>query len=299
MTGARTPTRRDRIRAARPLSVGDLAGLARAGEEAGYGPSSCRRWCPRHPGGPDGPGGRDRSAPAGDRRRALPARSPALLAMAAATVQERLGWAAPARGRDRSRGSRSADEARFDGRGPTPRVRRRRGAVDGAAVATDLQLEKPPQIWIAALGPKATRLAGAIADGVILNWCTPERVAVAAAELAEGAEGAGRDPAAVTIAVYVRAALAPGTQEAARRGGRGLRDVSGVSPPVRRSRDRPAEPDDVGRAGSSSPTPRAARDRLDAYRGAGAHLPVVYPVVPSGAPDAASARLTLDLLAPT
>ena len=45
--------------------------------------------------------------------------------------------------------------------------------------------------------------------------------------------------------------------------------------------------------------PVSARERLDAYRGAGAHLPVVYPVVPGGVPDAAAARLTLDLLAPT
>ena len=39
------------------------------------------------------------------------------------------------------------------------------------------------------------RLAGEIADGVLLNWCTPERVRSASSELREGAESAGRDPA--------------------------------------------------------------------------------------------------------
>jgi alkanesulfonate monooxygenase SsuD/methylene tetrahydromethanopterin reductase-like flavin-dependent oxidoreductase (luciferase family) len=172
------------------------------------------------------------------------------------------------------------------------------GAVDGAVVTTDLRLPNPPQIWIAALGPKATRLAGAIADGVILNWCTPARVAAAAMQVAEGAEGAGRDPAAVTIAVYVRAALAPGTQEAARRAAA----VYATYPAYRRQfvdlGIDAADPDDVVR-GVILTDPASARDRLDAYRGAGAHLSVVYPVVPRGEPAAASARLTLDLLAPT
>src|SRR5436189_2371745 len=67
--------------------------------------------------------------------------------------------------------------------------------------------ERPPPIWIAALGPKATRLAGAIADGVLLNWCTPERVARAREELAGGAAEGGRDPAEVTVGVYVRACV--------------------------------------------------------------------------------------------
>src|SRR4029453_9503463 len=60
-------------------------------------------------------------------------------------------------------------------------------------------------IWVSALGPKAMRLAGEIADGVILNWCPPERVSLARARVAEGAEAAERDPVSVTVAVYVRA----------------------------------------------------------------------------------------------
>jgi 5,10-methylenetetrahydromethanopterin reductase len=62
-------------------------------------------------------------------------------------------------------------------------------------------------IWVAALNPKAMRLAGEVADGVLLNWCPPERVAFARERIREGAEAAERDPASVTLAVYVRACV--------------------------------------------------------------------------------------------
>ncbi len=51
----------------------------------------------------------------------------------------------------------------------------------------------PVQVWLAAEGPRTQRLAGRIADGVILSNClTPERMAAAYANLAAGAEEAGR-----------------------------------------------------------------------------------------------------------
>jgi alkanesulfonate monooxygenase SsuD/methylene tetrahydromethanopterin reductase-like flavin-dependent oxidoreductase (luciferase family) len=282
-----------------PYPWADLTGLARAGEEAGYR----ALFLPEV-------GARDTLATlaglAADTDRLLlgtgvvpvPARSPALLAMAAATVQEASGGrlvlgvgTGPAVAGALTRLGSTVEALRLAFAGG-------RGTVDGAPVATDLQLETPPQIWIAALGPKATRLAGAIADGVILNWCTPERVAAAAAEVAGGAEAAGRDPAVVTIAVYVRAALAPGTQEAARRAAAAYATYPAYRRQFADLGIDAADPDDVVREVILT-DPASARDRLDAYRGAGAHLPVVYPLVPGGAPDAASARLTLDLLAPT
>src|SRR5204863_1073729 len=45
-------------------------------------------------------------------------------------------------------------------------------------------------------------------------WCTPERVASAKRTMAEAAEGAGRDPASLTVAVYVRATLDAGESAA-------------------------------------------------------------------------------------
>jgi alkanesulfonate monooxygenase SsuD/methylene tetrahydromethanopterin reductase-like flavin-dependent oxidoreductase (luciferase family) len=71
-----------------------------------------------------------------------------------------------------------------------------------------LSLESaPPPVWLGALGDRMIRLAGEVADGVLLNWCTPERVAQAKRLVREGAERADRDPADVTVAVYVRACL--------------------------------------------------------------------------------------------
>jgi alkanesulfonate monooxygenase SsuD/methylene tetrahydromethanopterin reductase-like flavin-dependent oxidoreductase (luciferase family) len=65
----------------------------------------------------------------------------------------------------------------------------------------------PPPIWLGALGDRMVGVAGAVADGVLMNWCTPERVAAARRVLSRGAERGGRDPAQLTLAVYVRACL--------------------------------------------------------------------------------------------
>jgi alkanesulfonate monooxygenase SsuD/methylene tetrahydromethanopterin reductase-like flavin-dependent oxidoreductase (luciferase family) len=62
-------------------------------------------------------------------------------------------------------------------------------------------------IYLAALGPQMCRLAGEVADGILLNWVTPEYAARAIADVRRGAERAGRDPAAVDIACYIRAAV--------------------------------------------------------------------------------------------
>lgn len=78
----------------------------------------------------------------------------------------------------------------------------------------DFVPERPDvPIYLAALGPQMCRLAGQVADGVLLNWATPEAVAEAVSEVRRGAEGAGRDPAAVDVACYIRAAA--GDDEAA------------------------------------------------------------------------------------
>jgi 5,10-methylenetetrahydromethanopterin reductase len=77
---------------------------------------------------------------------------------------------------------------------------------DGFELGLDLPTGPPP-IWLGALGDRMIELAGRVADGVILNWCTPERVAEAVTLVARGAEEAGRDPDAVTVSVYLRACL--------------------------------------------------------------------------------------------
>ena len=51
------------------------------------------------------------------------------------------------------------------------------------------------------------RLAGEIADGALLNWATPERVAVSQSAIDAGAARAGRDPGAVPMTMYIRVCI--------------------------------------------------------------------------------------------
>jgi alkanesulfonate monooxygenase SsuD/methylene tetrahydromethanopterin reductase-like flavin-dependent oxidoreductase (luciferase family) len=62
----------------------------------------------------------------------------------------------------------------------------------------------PAPVYLAALGPQMLRLAGETADGVLLNWATPERIAASRAAIDEGAARAGRDPGTVPMTMYIR-----------------------------------------------------------------------------------------------
>jgi alkanesulfonate monooxygenase SsuD/methylene tetrahydromethanopterin reductase-like flavin-dependent oxidoreductase (luciferase family) len=168
--------------------------------------------------------------------------------------------------------------------------------------------DEPVPIWISALGPRAMRLAGEVADGVLLNWCTPERVQAAKADLREGAEAAGRDPADVTVAVYVRASMGAGDeasmralQEAAGEYASypayarqfalmGLEEESRRAAAAHASGRSEDVPEELVRSVSLVGEPSAARERLDAFREAGADLPVVYPVATEGDPIGSVAR---------
>lgn len=245
----------------------------------------------------------------------MASRTPILTAMAAATVHERSGGRlllglgtgpAPPGALDRLRVLITTLRALFAGE---------RVDVEGRTVRLALVPEQPVPIWIAALGPRAVRLAGEAADGVLLNWCTPERVATAAVQLREGAESAGREPARVTVAVYVRASL--GVDEPAAM--RSLRAAAGeyasfpayavqfasmglgdearaaaVAHAAHRLRD---VPESLVRAVCLTGDAGAAGERLNAYREAGADLPVIYPV--AGADDpSGSVAATLRATAP-
>jgi alkanesulfonate monooxygenase SsuD/methylene tetrahydromethanopterin reductase-like flavin-dependent oxidoreductase (luciferase family) len=62
-------------------------------------------------------------------------------------------------------------------------------------------------VYLAALGPQMLRLAGEVADGALLNWATPERIAVSRARIDEGIARAGRDPDAVPLTMYIRVCI--------------------------------------------------------------------------------------------
>lgn len=70
-----------------------------------------------------------------------------------------------------------------------------------AAVAALRGLLPNVRIVVAAMGPRMARLAGEVADGVLLNWLTPAGLTAVAAEVRAGGNA--------RLLSYVRAALGP------------------------------------------------------------------------------------------
>ncbi|HEY2278694.1 MAG TPA: LLM class flavin-dependent oxidoreductase [Streptosporangiaceae bacterium] len=62
-------------------------------------------------------------------------------------------------------------------------------------------------VYLAALGPQMLRLAGETADGALLNWATPARIAASRAEIDAGAARAGRAPGSVPMTMYIRVCI--------------------------------------------------------------------------------------------
>lgn len=154
----------------------------------------------------------------------------------------------------------------------------------------------PPPIWLGALGDRMIGLAGEMADGVILNWCTPERVAQARLLIGRGAEAAGLDPGGLTVSVYVRACLGvevtPALEALRAMTGQyaaipqylrqfdlmGLGDEASLAAKAHRA-GRPEEvPDSLVRAVTVAGGRSEALGRFEAYREAGADLVLCYPV---------------------
>ena len=75
---------------------------------------------------------------------------------------------------------------------------------DGIAA---LRAQVKTRLIVAALGPKMCRLAGEVADGVLLNWLTPEHARRSGDLVREGAAAAKRPTP--TIYAYVRLAMGP------------------------------------------------------------------------------------------
>jgi 5,10-methylenetetrahydromethanopterin reductase len=154
----------------------------------------------------------------------------------------------------------------------------------------------PPPIWLGALGDRMIGLAGEVADGVILNWCAPERVREARALVDRSAQEAGKVSGAVTVAVYVRACLGveePLALEALRAvtgqyaaipqyqrqlRGMGLGEEAAIAANAHRA-GRPDEvPDHLVRTLTVAGGRTEALARFHAYREAGADLVLCYPV---------------------
>ena len=299
-----------------PWPWGDFAALARDGEALGY-----RALFLPEIAGRDGfaalaaLAGETNALLLGTGIVAMGSRTPQLTAMGAATVQERSGGRMIL-----GLGTGPAVPGALDRLGALIAALRgvfagERVDIDDASLGLSLRVGSAPPIWMSALGPRAVRMAGEVADGVLLNWCTPERVADAVTLVREGAESAGRDPAAIAVAVYVRANLDQDREAAMGALKEAVGEYSSFPAYARqftvmglgaeaeaaaaaRRAGRPAEiADAFVHAITLTGDPAEARSRLQAFRDAGAQLPVVYPVTASGTSVETVAR-TLHELAP-
>ncbi len=64
-------------------------------------------------------------------------------------------------------------------------------------------------IYLAAFGPKMTRLAGRISDGVLINMANPAEICRIREEVCSGALEAGKDPSKMEIICKIRCSIAP------------------------------------------------------------------------------------------
>ena len=163
-------------------------------------------------------------------------------------------------------------------------------------------VQQRPPIYLAAIGPKALRLAGAVADGVLLNTYTPTAyVKYAVEEVRKSAREAGREPDSVDIACMLTVRLTddpegirPGLKQRIVRlleepeVGEILLDKGGFDPsilgPIRESVERDGGKDAVGLISDDmvesfylvGPASRC-KERIAEYRDAGVDLPLLLP----------------------
>ncbi|MCI0403071.1 MAG: TIGR03842 family LLM class F420-dependent oxidoreductase [Acidobacteria bacterium] len=71
--------------------------------------------------------------------------------------------------------------------------------LDGQPVRLSWTNGSPPPVWVAAYGPKALKLAGRVADGVILQLADPDLIEWFVGFVRQGAKEAGRDPDKIEI----------------------------------------------------------------------------------------------------
>ena len=143
-------------------------------------------------------------------------RHPALLGMGAATL-DRLSGGRMMLGLGRSDVEVIAGRMGMEYRAPLSRLRGtvaslrdmwsgKRGSAEYAGVRlhnvglATLPVQESLPVYLAAIGPRALRLAGEVADGVLLNAYAPvEYIRWAAKEVRDAASNVGRDPDSIDI----------------------------------------------------------------------------------------------------
>lgn len=187
-----------------------------------------------------------------------------------------------------------------------------------------LQLDPTAEtpIYIAALGPKACRMAGAIADGVIFFLKTPDGVKQGLEWVAEGARAAGRDPDDLDCVIRVTVAMDE-DPEVLSFMGRRLMTTYAMVDVYNRSLSEQGFADEAGsiveawRAGERDKAAASVSDAmleelnifgdadtcrklLQRFRDAGVKTPVLAPVSVAGDPEdrAAKVAAAVEALAP-
>ena len=168
-------------------------------------------------------------------------------------------------------------------------------------------LDSPPvrpglPVYLAALGPRMTELAGRIADGVILNLMTPAQAGQAAATVRAAAAAAGRDTIEVVCVVHCCLSEDPAAAAAAARAVVPRYALHPAAPRLFGELDSDVDLREVrqlalagDRAGAAARVPQQVADgfvahgraaecaaRLAEYRSAGVDLPVVFPMPVAG-----------------
>ncbi|MBM3676529.1 MAG: LLM class flavin-dependent oxidoreductase [Actinobacteria bacterium] len=89
--------------------------------------------------------------------------------------------------------------------------------VNVAPYRLHLPSPEPLPVIVGPFNPQMTRLAGELADGVLLAWAPLDELAERVALVHEGAARAGRDPETVEIGLYVQAYAGPRVADAIER----------------------------------------------------------------------------------
>ncbi|HEY6394032.1 MAG TPA: LLM class flavin-dependent oxidoreductase [Candidatus Binataceae bacterium] len=184
-----------------------------------------------------------------------------------------------------------------------------RSKFEGEIYKSDFRLgfrpaaPRPPRIYLAGLNAPMLRLAGEVADGVLMNYSPPEAVAPMLAEIHAGAKAAGRDPNSVDIGIYIRMCITEEEDKAVdsfRRELAGYAFVDSYNKMFARYglRDEFAEVRRLWKEGKRDEAPRAineascrkiavfgaandGRDFVARFRAAGVTHPVVFPIGPA------------------
>lgn len=167
-----------------------------------------------------------------------------------------------------------------------------------------VHLDGPPPILLAAVSERAAALAGHAADGMILNWVTPERARVLAATGRAAATAAGRDPERFTVAAYVPVCVTDRVAAAEHQLARQLTAFARLRSYRRGfgrcgfTVDEAFPTADVVRAFGAIGDTEFVTRRLAEFRAAGVTVPVLAPVLVAADEGWASLIATWSALAP-